>query len=316
MLHNSMQLSPTFSTLAEHNTHNHLDLLAQLRQARAENPAAEPIAAKCLRWHLAGAEKLFSLRYEIAWKVNPAAPARFAEALFTLKDDRNKPIPSPTVLRTLQTYMPQRRLDSRFRFWMGFQAARTFFEDDTHGCTHLSLNIPAYAAASPYFQTRFENGLSLFEKKHPDKGLILEMLEHQPWNDAQRTTMAHLQQRKVGWAVDDYAAPDGHHSPRSLQLAHEYSATLPPLVKLDGGLLTRSLESDDFSVVCDRVKEADQHALGAFLVLEWVQTADQVAQIYNALNQAGCHTPIGYVQSHGFNEFERRKAAALIAPRP
>jgi EAL domain-containing protein (putative c-di-GMP-specific phosphodiesterase class I) len=309
-----MQLQPTFQTLSQHNRHNHSDLLQQLSEARSENPAAEPQAARCLRWHLAGAQKLLSYNFEYAFALQPNPTLHFSEALFSLKDERGQRLPSPVVLRTLQTYAPQRRLDSRFRFWLGFHAATDFFADPTHGCTHLSINIPAYAAASPFFKARFEQALTLFEAAHPGKGLILEMLEHQPWTDAQRQTMQALKARKVGWAVDDYGAADGHHSPRSLQLAAEYTGTPPTLIKLDGGLLTACLTMQNFAPLCERVHEVDAHVPLGLLVLEWVQNAGQVAQIYNALNRAGCRTKIGYVQSHGFTPSEQSMAIKAINP--
>lgn len=298
-------------TLAEHNQLNRTDLLAQLEAAYRNDPQNEPEACRLIRKHCAGDGQYLTPNFEIAHGVQPSLPLQFAEALFVLRNENGDRLKSPDVLRTLQTHRKDLRLDSRFRFWLGFQAAEEFF-NTTQAFTHLSMNIPAYAASSPYFSARFGQGLELVRQAFPGKGLIGEMLEHQPWNDAQRTTMTQLKDKGIGWAVDDYGAPDGHHSPRSLMLAAEYSRFLPPLVKIDGGLTTTCLARGDFNPLAQRLAEVEQHAPNALLVFEWVQSAADVQRINTEMQRAGITKCISYVQSHGFNAAEQKKALALI----
>lgn len=308
-----MQLYQPARTLAEHNDLNRADLLQQLTIAYEDAPDSEPAACRLLRQHCAGLGRHVVFNYETAHNVQPNTPVKFAEALFIMRDEDGNPLKSIDVLRTLQTHRKDLRLDSRFRFWLGFAAAETFF-NVTDAFTHLSINIPAYAAASPYFTERFEHGARMLAQDHPGKGLIIEMLEQQPWNDAQRRCMAALKARGVGFAVDDYGAFDGFHTPRSLQLAAEYSAPQPPLVKIDGGLTTACLKSGDFKPLTDRLAEVQTHTPGALLVFEWVQNAREVAHITCKMQQAGVTMPISYVQGHGFDAAEQKKILSRLTP--
>ena len=311
-----MQLHLPHQSLREHNRDNHADLLTQLERAATENPSAEPKTGRALRQHLSGQSRLRH-NFEAAWLVGPSAPVRFAEALFSLQDEQGQRIPSQTALRELLQWRPELRLESRFRFWLGFTAAEAFFEAGGNN-THLSMNIPAFAAASPYFSERCCHAVQLLKRAYPGKGIIFEMLEHQPWNDAQRATMARLQQLGVGWAVDDYGAVDGHHSPRSLQLATEYSSAVPPLVKLDGGLIQHSLKHDNFDVFAQRMTEVQSHCPQALVVLEWVQSAAELGRLRQALDARGISQPFSFVQSHGFNGTEQAMAQRAFSapPRP
>lgn len=307
-----IKLHQPAQTLAEHNELNRADLLAQLNAARNADPQNEPPTCRLLRLHCMKVGQYIDYNFETAYSIQPNSPVQFAEALFVMRDEQGQPLKSMDVLRTLQTHRKDLRLDSRFRFWLGFSAAEQFFSA-TDAFTHLSINIPAYAAASPYFTARFEHGVDMLQQAHPGKGLIIEMLEHQPWNGGQRTCMQALQQRGVAFAVDDYGAPDGFHTPRSLQMARDHSSNLPPLVKIDGGLTTDCLESGNFKPLTDRLQEVQEHTPKALLVFEWVQSADQVALITSHMQKAGVHMPISFVQSHGFDAVEQKKALSRLA---
>jgi len=314
-----MNIDLPASSLSEHNALNRADFHKQLHQAYLDNPTHEPKVCRLLREHCAGTAQNLHYKFEIAYGLQPDQPVRFAEALFALKDEEGKVIPSPHVLHVLQTHRRDLRLDSRFRFWLGFTAAEEFFTNPpspSENFTHLSINIPAYAAASPFFTARFEHGLQLLQASHPGKGLIMEMLEHQPWNSAQHRCLRALQEYGLGLAVDDYGAPDGHHSPRSLQIAREFSKAVPPLVKIDGALTTDCLKTGDFQSLTDRLNEVQKHSPNALLVFEWVQNAEQVATITQEMHKAGINMPIHYVQSHGFNADERNKVLATKARTP
>lgn len=292
--------------LADFNNENKADLLAKLNEAHRDAPRSEPEACRLLRQHLSGQGHFLSHNIEAALATRHNLPLSFAESLFILQNEKGERLSSPSVLNSLQNYRKDLRLASRFRFWNGFDAAHTLFSL-SDAFTHISINTAAYEAASPYNATRMERGISILKQSHPDKSVIVEMLEHQPWNDAQRRTMDRLQPLGVGWAVDDYGAPDGHHTTRSLSLAAEYSTAVPPLVKFDGVLLTKSLETGNFSNFFTRLAEVEKYCPKALLVFEWVKDAKDLDVLSKAMLAKGVKIPVSFVQSHGYDHIEQKK---------
>ncbi len=295
--------------LSAFNNENKADLLSKLNEAYRDAPNSEPEACRLLRKHFSGEGHFLRHNIEAARATRRNVPLSFAESLFILENEQGQRLNSPDVLHTLQNYRKDLRLASRFRFWNGFDAAHTLFSL-SDAFTHISINTAAYEAASPYNAARMERGISILKKSHPDKSVIVEMLEHQPWNDAQRRTMDRLQPLGVGWAVDDYGAPDGHHTTRSLSLAAEYSTTVPPLVKFDGVLLTKSLKTNNFSAFFTRLAEVEKFCPKALLVFEWVKDAKDLSILSKAMLAEGVKIPVSYVQSHGYDHIEQKKTMA------
>ncbi|MES2729428.1 MAG: EAL domain-containing protein [Pseudomonadota bacterium] len=293
-----MTLRTAFTTLAEYNAAKANDLEKALLQS-----GTLPISASALLAHLQGTPRL-KFNFEKAHALHPDVPIQFAEALFILMGQDGQQIPSVDVLRALKTLgSDKERLDSRFRFYMGMSAADEFFR--THpNHSHMSINIPADAVASRFFLPKLTEAVDLFRAAHPGKGLILEMLEDKSWDkQTHGKAMADIAKLGVGWAVDDYGAYNGHHTINSLRLVKRYAGDMPPIVKIDGHLLERSLNSGKMIPVIATLQNVQKHCPEALLVFEWIKNDGQIAVLQTAMDNAGLSKlSIDYVQGKHFRQ--------------
>lgn len=283
-----------------------------------------PPAVTALHAYLAGDTKRLCFIFEEAHGLLPAPdlPYHFAEGLFRLKDGNGDVIASDKALESLESIADQsHHLASRTRFWLAVAAMGQFF--DSHpDHTHLSLNISATAAASPFFTKRLCKAIDALHASHPTKGLIIEMLEHHPWhaNRAIAENLKALVKKGCALAVDDYGAYGGQHGPPTLKMAKKLSENGPPLVKIDGDMLERCLTEkvlDDEGLPAmrplrHRLQEINRHCPNALLVLEWVKNAGEVMTLCQVMNKHGFgHMPIHYVQGREFTQAEANKFLGL-----
>ncbi len=277
-------------------------------------------AAKALHAHFFNDDhNRLRFHFEQAHGQLPDLPYNFAEGLFRLYDDAGERIPSDKALQSLEGIQDQtQHVASRTRFWLAVAAIEQFF--DTHpDHTHLSLNISALAAQSSYFTRRFIKAIDALHAVHPDKNLIVEMLEHHPWqsNRAITQTLKELVAKGCSLAVDDYGADSGSHGPPTLQLVQKLSKN-PPLVKIDGQLVERAIETEEtFSrtrwmrTLVSRLQEVRKHSPDALLVFEWVKNEGQIQTISEAMGNSGLHDQaVHYVQGERFMVAPPAPAAA------